>query len=843
MMALKSFKYKITFYFAGIFLFFSLGFMLISIDNHIKMYKQAEDNKIEHVLFMINELKNKQIEKVNITAKMLSSSNAFNQLFIDGKRDELQTKLKGIFGNLKKEFFIDQLHYHKPNAVSFLRLHDPLKHSDNLASFRKTIVEVQANKKPVIGVEEGKAGFAIRAVYPIFDSENQFQGSLEVGTNLDKKFISFLLKHTKASLAVYLAGAEKKLIYKTPKFKTELFKKHLANFKEHSYKNSLLLTDNGEDYLTFCYPLKSFDGKVIGIIGGELKREDFKSALYLYVLKVGIAAFLGLVVFVLIAFFISSKINKPVQKITHIAKEVAQGNFAQNKIEYKSSDEIGVLAQAFNTLIYDFNILINKIRVKAKTILDEVINLSSSLSQGSVAVEKFNISTKEVEENSKQQLEKVSNTLKSVDEIASNISVVSSNIDQQSSAVEEFSATMEELTASIKSIAEISKNAKTITDDLTQKSSEGSKVIQKVIIGVKDVGASNQEIIDILNVITEIAEQTNLLAMNAAIEAAHAGEFGKGFAVVAEEIRKLAEKSAKSSKEIHELITTIISKIENSVDAGQQAEIKFGEIRLGIQQTANINGEIYVATQEQATGINETLDAISSILDSTKKIQASFKSIEEDSSNIRQITSESQIMSKENALAANEQTDESHQILDSVLENRHSVEQIKNIADDFYLMLDNYKTQNLEHLIEQNEKIDLSGVIEWSDQFSVNVQRFDEQHKKWIGFINKLYKAMKEGKGAETLSSLMHDMTEYTKIHLKDEEKILKESGYPAFDEHKKIHDEFTNWILEIEQRFNSGDHNGLSLEVITKLKDWLINHINRVDKRYSDHLHQYGMK
>ncbi|HOQ93285.1 MAG TPA: methyl-accepting chemotaxis protein, partial [Treponemataceae bacterium] len=143
--------------------------------------------------------------------------------------------------------------------------------------------------------------------------------------------------------------------------------------------------------------------------------------------------------------------------------------------------------------------------------------------------------------------------------IAENSNTVKQSTESQSSVINQTSAAIEEMTASIHNIAHITRERKTAVVSLAKSTEEGQNIVNSFSEEMKKVEASTGSILDIVRVISSVASQTNLLAMNAAIEAAHAGEYGRGFAVVADEIRKLSEQTNKNVREITETVKLTIS--------------------------------------------------------------------------------------------------------------------------------------------------------------------------------------------------------------------------------------------------------------------------------------------
>ncbi len=131
-------------------------------------------------------------------------------------------------------------------------------------------------------------------------------------------------------------------------------------------------------------------------------------------------------------------------------------------------------------------------------------------------------------------------------------------------------------------------------------------------------------------------------------------------------------------------------------------------------------------------------------------------------------------------------------------------------------------------------------LMQWSAQYSVGIKRMDDQHQYWIELINALHDAMKDGKGPQVVARVYKEMMDYTRTHFAAEEKLMKDTGYPAYADHKALHDAF---VRNIEQKMG-GDTNGIkgTLEAMTTLKDWLLNHIQKTDKSYTAHFQSKGV-
>jgi hemerythrin len=133
-------------------------------------------------------------------------------------------------------------------------------------------------------------------------------------------------------------------------------------------------------------------------------------------------------------------------------------------------------------------------------------------------------------------------------------------------------------------------------------------------------------------------------------------------------------------------------------------------------------------------------------------------------------------------------------------------------------------------------------LIQWDDSLSVNVVEIDRQHKKLVSMINELNDAMSEGKGKDILGKIIHDLIDYTQTHFQTEETYFEQFKYPETDRHKKEHSNFTQKVVEFQDKFSAGEL-GLSIRVLRFLCDWLKNHIKGSDKDYGPFFNEKGLK
>ena len=132
-------------------------------------------------------------------------------------------------------------------------------------------------------------------------------------------------------------------------------------------------------------------------------------------------------------------------------------------------------------------------------------------------------------------------------------------------------------------------------------------------------------------------------------------------------------------------------------------------------------------------------------------------------------------------------------------------------------------------------------LIEWNQELAVGIEAIDKQHKRLVNLINMLHDSMKIGKGREVLGEVLNELTDYTVYHFDTEEKLMLKYEYPSYASHKKEHEKLTDQVKEIKTKFEEGD-TVLTVEFMGFLRDWLSNHIVKVDKKYSDFLNSKGV-
>jgi methyl-accepting chemotaxis protein len=332
---------------------------------------------------------------------------------------------------------------------------------------------------------------------------------------------------------------------------------------------------------------------------------------------------------------------KPLDMVTDSLKVISQGEGDLSKrIDFSGDNEIGNLSGNFNTFLAHLNddlILIKKTSEELKDIADNSQELISDKMNRSILEIKGSIEHIDSQtENATSGIEELSAT---IEEMSRNIESITKNMIRQSSSVEEGASSIEEMVRNIDGSALLTRQTLEISEGLNQVSSEGRDAVKSSIKSIREIAEYSKQIMKMLDLITGIAKQTNLLAMNAAIEAAHAGESGKGFAIVADEIRRLSEDTNKNTNDINNVINTIVKKIDDSVNLADTAGTGLDRINEFAGQNSVIMNQLSISMNEQSSGAKEILNATQEMVKITEEVRLSIleqkKSMDEFTISIR----------------------------------------------------------------------------------------------------------------------------------------------------------------------------------------------------------------
>lgn len=437
----------------------------------------------------------------------------------------------------------------------------------------------------------------------------------------------------------------------------------------------IVIDYRGEQVLSAYKPLAIPD--VSWAILSEIDvSEAFASITRMFRLTMFIALTL-LVILISLIMLISSSITKPLIQTGRIMQTIASGEGdLTSHIDVKEGDEVAILAGHFNSFIDKLNQIVSAVKDEVG-IADAVSeSLSSNSEENSAAVYEITRNLESIAEQVRGMDRNVHETSAAVEEIQAIISNLARVIGKQREAVSSASEEMTGIIQSISSVSQVSRENQSRAQALRESMNLGNEKLAATIRLIGDVVAASEMIHEAVAVISDIAGQTDLLAMNAAIEAAHAGDAGRGFSVVAEEIRKLSETTKGNARVIGENVQKSIETIHHAMTATNETgkvfeslltEVKRltesfltidttmkalstagNEVLSAIQYLNDISDEVKLGSEQMHQGVDDIAENISSVSNGSSNITAGISEIEAGVKEIQQATAELNDLGREN---------------------------------------------------------------------------------------------------------------------------------------------------------------------------------------------------
>ena len=522
------------------------------------------------------------------------------------------------------------------------------KRGDSIAG--QSLVHKALQGTPQSMIEPGKtAKMTAQAGAPLKNEQGQIIGTVIAGYNVTRDSFVDRIKHMYGTDVTMFLGDERiastlikdgKRVVGT-KLNAEIADTVLKKGEKFSARADIL----GMDYFTSYMPLVGSDDKIIGVLfAGESTASviDERNRL---VLMVALIALATIAIGAAFALLIARHIVRPIHEVLEHVQEVSAGNLAVKEIDVTSGDEIGELGGAINTMTESLRRLIRQVEDAGEHINASSEELTAGAERAADAANQIAASITTVAAGSERQAEAIADADSIVVQLSAGIQQVAANAGAVSGQAAQSVEAAEE---GRKSVDQAICQMRTIESTVT----ESAKVVTRL-------GERSYEIGQIVATITGIAEQTNLLALNAAIEAARAGEQGRGFAVVADEVRKLAEQSGEAAKQIAQMIAEIQGETDQAVQSMNNGaeEVKHGTAAVDAagKSFADIFGAIHEISEqmrEVSTVMEEMAKGSEQIVSSMQDIDKLGKESASQAQNVAAATQEQSATTEEIAAAS-----------------------------------------------------------------------------------------------------------------------------------------------------------------------------------------------
>ncbi|WP_245843801.1 methyl-accepting chemotaxis protein [Oceanobacillus rekensis] len=608
---------------------------------------------MEHIIQ--SEFDNVAGDLLDIT-KIYSQNTDFAEALHVDDRDTLLNLVNGVYSRLNSEHNIEVLEFGDSNGMVYFRGHEPTTFGDDKSDIEA--IQYALEGESISGFEFGKSGLSVRAFSPIL-LNNEIIGTLQMG--VDDTFLNQMSEKLQGvTIDLYNTGGEI--------VQSSVPENIGGKLDDGTVLASVIggekVAETDDQTMNSYLPMIDPTGNdTIGVIGITQDISTMKETNQ-QILSIGLLiALIVLIIVSIVSVIFSGSIANPIRRISELMIELSKGNLRLAIKDSKRNDEIGQLTKSMQVMRDNLHDTLSQVATASTNVASQ----SEEMTQSSVEVksgsEQISMTMQEIAAGTERQ--------------ANSASSLASTMGNFSLNIQETNVKGEQVRRSSEDVLQSTVEGKQLMDLSNQQMVKIDRIVQESVTKMEELDKQSQKISKLVEVIQGIARQTNLLALNAAIEAARAGEAGKGFAVVADEVRKLAEQVSESVTEITGFVSAIQLESSNVADSLKNG---YKEVEQGTSQIKT-TGDTFLKINNSVSEMAETIRIVSENL---SEIEANSQEM---NNSIEEIAS----VSEEAAAGVEEAAATAEQSASSIEEVARSSEQLAKLAEEMNELVAGFK--------------------------------------------------------------------------------------------------------------------------------------------------------